>query len=615
MRFYQTFFVIVLMHSMLFAADLNTTIIHGNSKLYHSLLQTLEKSLEADDESSLQKTLLIKLIQISDNNTTKKQEKITIPTDQKSYRELFSRYILDATEKAAAKKILETNSKKAEITAQQIRESNSTTLTMQLFYTLYDREKEEAQKKLTSLESELNHIAGTLTDSLARLSFDDNKIQKSKETLSREITYLGEQIKKLHIKEERYLLLNQKEQVEAIEKKIRILKHERHMLYKRELALNFLEFSHSLQEKDKKAFTYHQSILQAVKAHLDASEDLQEDINRLLNQMETTYLGTMETIKGKSVQGFKTEIKKLWEVANKPFFHVNKTPISIIKLLFALLIFSAGMLLSSLYRRNIKKLLKRNRSLTDSTRTLIANMGYYLIFVITFFVVLNALGIDLSSLALVAGALSVGIGFGLQNIISNFVSGIILMVERSIKIGDYVQLDEKLMGHVVDIKMRSITVNTNANIDVIVPNQDLIQNRVVNWTMNDKIRRFEIPFDVAYGTDPKKVIDVVEKAVRQSNFKDIYISEGEYTQVIMTEMGSSSVNFELFVWLQGKSILYTRRTTSRFLILIYNALYENNIEIPFPQQDLHIRSVDAEFPVVIRNSEQTAGSIDIHSSK
>jgi small-conductance mechanosensitive channel len=163
--------------------------------------------------------------------------------------------------------------------------------------------------------------------------------------------------------------------------------------------------------------------------------------------------------------------------------------------------------------------------------------------------------------------------------------------------------------------MRSITVNTNANIDVIVPNQDLIQNRVVNWTMNDKIRRFEIPFDVAYGTDPKKVIDFVEKAVRQSNFKDIYISDEEYTQVIMTEMGSSSVNFELFVWLQGKSILYTRRTTSRFLILIYNALYENNIEIPFPQQDLHIRSVDAEFPVVIRNSEQTAGSIDIHSSK
>jgi len=259
------------------------------------------------------------------------------------------------------------------------------------------------------------------------------------------------------------------------------------------------------------------------------------------------------------------------------------------------LIFIIGFFISKGYKSYIKSLSRRSKTITNSTKTLLSNLGHYIIFLITFFIVLKVLGIDLSSIALVAGALSVGIGFGLQNIISNFVSGIILMLERSVKIGDYIQISEDLRGTVVDIKMRSITINTNSNIDVIVPNQDLIQNKVVNWTMNDKIRRFEIPFGVAYGSDPKKVISVVLEAVQKSNFQDIYISKDRFTRVVMVGMGDSSVDFELFVWIKGNEIFYPKRTMSRFLILIYNALNENGIEIPFPQRDIHIKSVCEDF--------------------
>jgi small-conductance mechanosensitive channel len=219
-------------------------------------------------------------------------------------------------------------------------------------------------------------------------------------------------------------------------------------------------------------------------------------------------------------------------------------------------------------------------------------LGHYFIFLITFFVVLNVLGIDLSSIALVAGALSVGIGFGLQNIISNFVSGIILMLERSVKIGDYIEIDSNTRGRVTDIKMRSITVNTNSNIDITIPNQSLIENQVINWSMNDRIKRFEIPFGVAYGTSPQKVIEVVLNAVEEADCKNIFKTKERYTRVVMTGMGDSSVNFELFVWIAGKEIFYPKRTTSKFLIIIYDALYANGIEIPFPQQDIHIRSID-----------------------
>ncbi len=140
--------------------------------------------------------------------------------------------------------------------------------------------------------------------------------------------------------------------------------------------------------------------------------------------------------------------------------------------------------------------------------------------------------------------------------------------------------------------MRSITVNTNSNIDITIPNQSLVENRVINWSMNDKIKRFEIPFGVAYGTSPDDVIKIVLEAVEKSDCKAIFTSKNRYTKVIMTEMGDSSVNFELFVWIAGKEIFYPKSVTSKFLILIYNALNENNIEIPFPQQDIHIRSLD-----------------------
>lgn len=273
------------------------------------------------------------------------------------------------------------------------------------------------------------------------------------------------------------------------------------------------------------------------------------------------------------------------------------------KIIISILIFIFGFYIGGFYKINIKRVTQNISSINSTTRTIFSNLGYYVIIVIAFILALNVLGINLSSIGLVAGALSVGIGFGLQNIVSNFISGIILMFERSIKIGDYIELSNELRGHVTGINMRSTTINTNSNIDVIVPNQNFIQNNVINWTMNDNIRRFQIPFGVAYGTKPEKVSEVVKDAIKKSGFKDIVDNTKRHTRVIMVSMGNSSVDFELFVWIKGPETLYPKRTASRFLILVYNALYANNIEIPFPQQDLHIKSIDKDinFQASIKN--------------
>ena len=280
----------------------------------------------------------------------------------------------------------------------------------------------------------------------------------------------------------------------------------------------------------------------------------------------------------------------------EPMFSINNTQISLAKLFIALAVFIFAFILGGFYKVQINKRVSKKANISSSTQTILANMGYYLIIVIAFFIMLNILGINLSSLALVAGALSVGIGFGLQNIVSNFVSGLILMFESSVKVGDFVELSDSLRGRVLDIRMRSTIISTNANINVIVPNQNFIENNVINWTMHDMIKRFEIPFGVAYGTKPQVVVDIIMRAVEDSGFTDLYKDNEKTTRVVMTKMNNSSVDFELFVWIKGDNILRPKRTISRFLILIYDTLYENGIEIPFPQMDLHMKEQNKKIP-------------------
>jgi small-conductance mechanosensitive channel len=352
-----------------------------------------------------------------------------------------------------------------------------------------------------------------------------------------------------------------------------------------------LNFSLYLKEKNSKSFKIEKNI-EKLSSNLIDKNEINNYLSSFLLSLEKKYLGQIKTIAGSSKEEIKDVLLKFWNFINKPIFNINQTDISIFKIVLSIIIFTIGFFIGAFYKRKINNL-TANRTLTPSTKTIIVNMGYYLIITIAFFVSLNTLGIKLSSIALVAGALSVGIGFGLQNIVSNFVSGLILMFERSIKIGDFIELDDNIRGYVTDIRMRSTTINTNDNIDIIVPNQSFIQNNVINWTMSDNIRRFLIPFGVAYGSNAHKVIDVVKKAVLNSHLKKYIIdTKTKESKVIMTEMADSSVNFELLIWVRGELMKKPKRTKSEFLIIIYDALYANNIEIPFPQQDIHIRSID-----------------------
>jgi small-conductance mechanosensitive channel len=248
----------------------------------------------------------------------------------------------------------------------------------------------------------------------------------------------------------------------------------------------------------------------------------------------------------------------------------------------------AGFILGLLYKRWVLRVTKKHENISMMTVRLMSNIGYYVIILIFAMSAFRSVGVDLKSLSLIAGALSIGIGFGLQTVVSNLIAGIIIMFERTIRIGDVIEIDNTLMGTVTDMRIRSTTVKTFDNVDIIVPNSSFIQNNVINLTLEDKIRRLHIPFGVAYGTEIEDVKKAVLEALEQSELHYIKDDEDKKPDIRMVLMNASSVDLELIVWVDRS--LKQISLPSDFMILIYNALREHNISIPFPQMDVHMKS-------------------------
>src|SRR5262252_5585380 len=221
-----------------------------------------------------------------------------------------------------------------------------------------------------------------------------------------------------------------------------------------------------------------------------------------------------------------------------------------------------------------------DRSLQYAIAQVISNI----VLVVGIFFVLENAGIHLAALAVFAGALGVGIGFGLQNIASNFISGLVILAERPITIGDRVEV-AGIVGSVHQIRARSTVIRTNDNITMIVPNTKFIDSPVTNWTYGDPRVRFRIPVGVAYGSD----IEKVRAALVAAGKENPHTLADPAPSVFLEKFGDSTIDFELVVWSREMSHR-PRRFRSDLNYLIYKHLTAAGIEIPNPQRDLHIRS-------------------------
>ena len=267
-----------------------------------------------------------------------------------------------------------------------------------------------------------------------------------------------------------------------------------------------------------------------------------------------------------------------------PFLKLGDSDLTLASLFKFACIIALVFVCERLVRRVLVRRFLNHTHLHPSMQYGISKIGGYLFIALGFYIALKLVGIDLSSLAVVAGAIGVGLGFGLQNILSNFVSGLIILAERPIAIGDRVEQGD-VAGLVTKISLRSTTIVTNDNITIIVPNSDFVTQKITNWSYGDPKVRMRLPIGVAYGTDPERLRTLLVQVAQEHPM----VLREPAPELFFSGFGDSSLNFELGVW-TAEMTSKPRRFRSDLYFAMERKLRENHIEIPFPQRDLHLRS-------------------------
>ncbi len=299
---------------------------------------------------------------------------------------------------------------------------------------------------------------------------------------------------------------------------------------------------------------------------------------------------TLQTLQGYVVNGFK----------------LGSLEIIPVRILLALASFALLFTLSGWFRKRLERHWIQKTHFDRGAREAMVTMSGYIGTAIALLVALGVTGVDFSHLAIIAGALSVGIGFGLQNIVNNFVSGLILLFERPIKTGDWIAVGGT-EGYVKRIRIRSTQIQTFDRADVIVPNSELISSQVTNWMLNDTRGRSRIPVSVAYGTDTSKVKAIL---LRIAQGQPRVITDGTAPQpvVLFRAFGDSALNFELRCFIQN--IDERHGVISDINFALDAAFRAEGIEIPFPQRDVHIRTVPEQDGIPPRPASAPPASRD-----
>lgn len=252
---------------------------------------------------------------------------------------------------------------------------------------------------------------------------------------------------------------------------------------------------------------------------------------------------------------------------------------------FGVILFWLGRLSNTTGQRVIRS----QPALNAGTREVIAKLFEICLFAVIFLLLLNVMGIDLTALAVFGGALGVGLGFGLQQIASNFISGIIILIDRTISIGDYIELEDGRAGTLRELTMRSATLETFDGKDIMVPNEQFITTAFTNWTHYNKKQRYPINFQVAYDTDLEPMFDIIRKVVASHpkvlSGDDVPIAERPDAEI--AGFGDSGIDILVEFWMEdiddGEN-----RVGADLMLMIWTALKENGIEIPFPQREIKI---------------------------
>ncbi len=476
-----------------------------------------------------------------------------------------------------------------------VKEEKPRLLSYQLQYAYYKLQQKNLEARLELLQTHEQEIMNVLVDHLALLQCDAPKTVD--EALGRSNTTLEQAIQEkvaLQISLEK-AMIEDDGKTEQLQQKINTAETQYQQALSAKIIAKVQQSLCMLKQKDYKNFFALLEEIQTLSANVSKEEQPRyaQELS-ILRELAKEVFGSTKLFIGDTQYESMAALTKIKETFTAPLFVYNEQPISLLSLLKALIWVVLGFFLGMLYKQWIARMSRRWPDMSQMSIRLASNIGYYLIVIIALIIAIGSIGIDMTSISLIAGALSIGIGFGLQTVVSNFIAGIILMFERTIRIGDTIEISDMLRGRVTDMRIRSTTIKTFDNIDIVVPNSSFIQNNVINWTLEDPTRRIHIPFGVAYGTEVERVKKVILEELEKSALTYIKDDSEKQPEVWMVAMNSSSVDFELLVWVEWASKLRPNSLRSDFLILIYNALYKHGIQIPFPQLDLYVKQMPTD---------------------
>lgn len=277
-------------------------------------------------------------------------------------------------------------------------------------------------------------------------------------------------------------------------------------------------------------------------------------------------------------------MNKLKNILNFPIFEYKDYHFDLAHLIIIIVIFVTTKLIIYFFRSLLKGLVNNDRVDARNGQSFLLLFKYF-VWVIAFVLILEVIGVKITILLAGSAALLVGIGLGLQQIFSDIISGIFLLVEGSVKIDDIMEVD-KIVGKVTEIKLRTSEILTREGIVIIVPNHKFITENVVNWSHNVPLTRFDISVGVAYGTDPELVKGILLQCAEEH--KDVNTSKKNPPFVRLVNFGDSSLDFRLLFWSKNGFMIENTKSELRFLIV--QKFKENGVQIPFPQRDLHVKS-------------------------
>lgn len=282
-------------------------------------------------------------------------------------------------------------------------------------------------------------------------------------------------------------------------------------------------------------------------------------------------------------------MSSIQDFLNLQLFNLQDTPVTIMSLVIFIIFLTIFLFAGSFLRRFLQGKFLDKFEIEAGLKYTLARVAQYIVVVLGVLISFQFVGIDLTSLAVIFGLLSVGIGFGLQNITANFISGLIIMFERPITVGDRVDVNG-IEGDVTEISIRSTKIRTLNNISIIVPNTQFVENNVINFSHGDPTFRLDINVGVSYSSD----LDTVLKALNEVANEHPKVMKSPKHQVHLTEFADSSWEMQLRVWIPNVKERYILRNEINQAIV--RKFEEYNIEIPFPQRDLHLRST-VDLPV------------------